>query len=267
MLTVADLELDENSHEVTRAGVEVHLTATEFELLRYLMRNERVVLSKAQILDRVWKYDFQGQSNIVELYIGYLRKKVDNVEPKLIHTDPRRRLRRCAHHGEMNRVSLRTRLVALAVLLVAFAVTAVGAATYVALHSYLYTTAWTSRSTDLADNPGRAICSPAQRRSGRPPTGLPTSVLVTPGRAGQHKIACRGYPISRQLALPADDARRLASVTTETGPFTVHTPGGRVSREHHDPGHARRPERRPDSGKPGRHGDPGPLLSGRPGTP
>jgi two-component system, OmpR family, response regulator len=86
VLRVADLELDENSHEVTRAGIEVHLTATEFELLRYLMRNERVVLSKAQILDRVWKYDFQGQSNIVELYVGYLRKKVDSVEPKLIHT-------------------------------------------------------------------------------------------------------------------------------------------------------------------------------------
>jgi two-component system OmpR family response regulator len=86
VLRIADLELDENSHEVSRAGVEVHLTATEFELLRYLMRNERVVLSKAQILDRVWKYDFQGQSNIVELYIGYLRKKVDAVEPKLIHT-------------------------------------------------------------------------------------------------------------------------------------------------------------------------------------
>jgi two-component system OmpR family response regulator len=86
VLQIADLELDENSHEVTRGNVEVHLTATEFELLRYLMRNERVVLSKAQILDRVWKYDFQGQSNIVELYIGYLRKKVDAVEPKLIHT-------------------------------------------------------------------------------------------------------------------------------------------------------------------------------------
>jgi two-component system OmpR family response regulator len=86
VLTVADLELDENSHEVWRAGEEIHLTSTEFELLRYLMRNERVVLSKAQILDRVWKYDFQGQSNIVELYIGYLRKKVDSVEPKLIHT-------------------------------------------------------------------------------------------------------------------------------------------------------------------------------------
>ncbi len=86
VLRIADLELDENSHEVTRGGVEIHLTATEFELLRYLMRNERVVLSKPQILDRVWKYDFQGQSNIVELYIGYLRKKIDTVEPKLIHT-------------------------------------------------------------------------------------------------------------------------------------------------------------------------------------
>jgi len=86
VLRVADLELDESSHEVTRAGEEIHLTATEFELLRYLMRNERVVLSKAQILDRVWKYDFQGQSNIVELYIGYLRKKIDHIEPKLIHT-------------------------------------------------------------------------------------------------------------------------------------------------------------------------------------
>jgi two-component system, OmpR family, response regulator len=86
VLTVADLELDENSHEVWRNGHEIHLTSTEFELLRYLMRNERVVLSKAQILDRVWKYDFQGQSNIVELYIGYLRKKIDTVDPKLIHT-------------------------------------------------------------------------------------------------------------------------------------------------------------------------------------
>ena len=86
VLKVADLELDENSHEVTRDGEEIHLTATEFVLLRYLMRNERVVLSKAQILDRVWKYDFQGQSNIVELYIGYLRRKIDHVEPKLIHT-------------------------------------------------------------------------------------------------------------------------------------------------------------------------------------
>src|SRR6185369_14364191 len=74
LLKVADLELDEDSHEVRRAGNDVQLTPTEFELLRYLMRNERVVLSKSQILERVWKYDFQGRSNIVELYVGYLRK-------------------------------------------------------------------------------------------------------------------------------------------------------------------------------------------------
>jgi two-component system OmpR family response regulator len=86
VLRVADLELDENSHEVARAGEEIHLTATEFELLRYLMRNERVVLSKAQILDRVWNYDFGGQANIVELYISYLRKKIDFGREPMIHT-------------------------------------------------------------------------------------------------------------------------------------------------------------------------------------
>ena len=80
------LEVDLVARAVRRDGEEVHLTPTEFELLRYLMRNERVVLSKSQILERVWKYDFQGRSNIVELYIGYLRKKVDAVEPHLIHT-------------------------------------------------------------------------------------------------------------------------------------------------------------------------------------
>src|SRR5215475_7190104 len=83
---VADLELDEETREVRRGALDVQLTPTEFELLRYLMRNERVVLSKAQILERVWKYDFQGRSNIVELYVGYLRRKVDFVEPHLIHT-------------------------------------------------------------------------------------------------------------------------------------------------------------------------------------
>ena len=73
VLVVGDLTLDEDSHEVTRGGTEINLTATEFELLRYLMRNPRRVLSKAQILDRVWNYDFGGQANVVELYISYLR--------------------------------------------------------------------------------------------------------------------------------------------------------------------------------------------------
>jgi two-component system OmpR family response regulator len=86
MLVVGDLTLDEDSHEVTRGGDLIHLTATEFELLRYLMRNPRRVLSKAQILDRVWNYDFGGQANVVELYISYLRKKVDTDRSPMIHT-------------------------------------------------------------------------------------------------------------------------------------------------------------------------------------
>ena len=86
VLVVGDLTLDEDSHEVTRGGVEIQLTATEFELLRYLMRNPRRVLSKAQILDRVWNYDFGGQANVVELYISYLRKKIDVDRAPMIHT-------------------------------------------------------------------------------------------------------------------------------------------------------------------------------------
>ncbi|GGJ82939.1 DNA-binding response regulator [Pilimelia anulata] len=85
-LTVGDLTLDEESHEVRRSGEEINLTATEFELLRYLMRNPRRVLSKAQILDRVWNYDFGGQANVVELYISYLRKKIDAGRKPMIHT-------------------------------------------------------------------------------------------------------------------------------------------------------------------------------------
>jgi len=83
---VGDLVLDEDSHEVTRAGESVTLTSTEFELLRFLMRNPKRVLSKAQILDRVWSYDFGGRSNIVELYISYLRKKIDSGREPMIHT-------------------------------------------------------------------------------------------------------------------------------------------------------------------------------------
>jgi two-component system, OmpR family, response regulator len=86
LLKVSDLELDEDSHQVWRAGEEVELTATEFKLLRYLMLNPRRVLSKAQILDHVWQYDFGGDGSIVETYISYLRKKVDQAQPRLIHT-------------------------------------------------------------------------------------------------------------------------------------------------------------------------------------
>jgi len=86
VLAVGDLTMDEDTHEVTRAGAQIALTATEFELLRYLMRNPRRVLSKAQILDRVWNYDFRGQANVVELYISYLRKKIDVGRTPMIHT-------------------------------------------------------------------------------------------------------------------------------------------------------------------------------------
>ena len=86
VLRVGDLSLDEETYEVARAGVAIALTATEFELLRFLMRNPRRVLSKAQILDRVWSYDFGGRSSVVELYISYLRKKIDTLGEPMIHT-------------------------------------------------------------------------------------------------------------------------------------------------------------------------------------
>ena len=85
-LSYASLTMDEDAHEVFRDGDRIELTATEFELLRFLMRNPRRVLSKAQILDRVWNYDFGGQAHIVELYISYLRKKIDVGRVPLIHT-------------------------------------------------------------------------------------------------------------------------------------------------------------------------------------
>jgi two-component system OmpR family response regulator len=86
LIAYADVELDENAHEVRRNGTVVELTRTEYELLRYLLLNPRRVLSKAQILDHVWQYDFQGRTNIVELYISYLRRKIDAHGPPLIHT-------------------------------------------------------------------------------------------------------------------------------------------------------------------------------------
>ena len=82
----ADLELDEATHEVRRAGDLIELSPTEFTLLRYLMINADRVVSKAQILDHVWQYDFRGDAGIVETYISYLRKKIDIYEPPLIHT-------------------------------------------------------------------------------------------------------------------------------------------------------------------------------------
>jgi two-component system OmpR family response regulator len=86
ILVYSDLEMNEDTYEVRRAGERVDLTATEYKLLRYLMLNRRRVLSKAQILDHVWNYDFAGDANVVEIYISYLRKKLDPTGPPLIHT-------------------------------------------------------------------------------------------------------------------------------------------------------------------------------------
>ena len=85
-IAVGDLTLNEETYEVFRGGHRIELTATEFELLRYLMRNPKRVLSKSQILDRVWSYDFGGRSSIVEIYISYLRKKIDAGREPMIHT-------------------------------------------------------------------------------------------------------------------------------------------------------------------------------------
>ncbi|NHC15599.1 response regulator transcription factor [Motilibacter deserti] len=85
-LTFADIELDEETHEVHKNGELVPLSPTEFKLLRYFLQNPGRVLSKAQILDAVWNYDFGGDANVVESYVSYLRRKVDTTEPRLLHT-------------------------------------------------------------------------------------------------------------------------------------------------------------------------------------
>ena len=86
VLSVADLEMDQKAHRVTRGGQAVTLSPTEYKLLRYLLINANTVLTRAQILDHVWNYDFDGDASVVETYMSYLRRKVDLVEPKLLHT-------------------------------------------------------------------------------------------------------------------------------------------------------------------------------------
>jgi two-component system, OmpR family, response regulator len=85
-LTFEDIELDEDAHEVSRAGHNVELTATEYRLLRYLMLNPRRVLTRSQLLEHVWEYDFGGDARVLETYVSYLRKKLDVYGPPLIHT-------------------------------------------------------------------------------------------------------------------------------------------------------------------------------------
>jgi two-component system OmpR family response regulator len=86
VLRFGDIELDDDSHEVLKAGQPVDLSPTEYKLLRYFLQNPQRVLSKSQILDHVWNYDFGGDANVVESYVSYLRRKVDTTEPRLLHT-------------------------------------------------------------------------------------------------------------------------------------------------------------------------------------
>ena len=86
MLRFGDLVLDESMHLVRRGDVEIDLTPTEFNLLAYLMQNSNVVVSKAQILSKVWGYDFEGSDGVVESYVSFLRRKIDCIEPQLLHT-------------------------------------------------------------------------------------------------------------------------------------------------------------------------------------
>ena len=138
ILRFADIEMDESAHEVTRAGQPIALTATEFNLLRFFLLNPRHVLSKAQILDHVWHYDFGGDGNVVETYVSYLRKKLEAVGPPVIHTV--RLVGYALREPASGRrpVSLRTRLlIAIGVIaLVALAVADV--VTYSSLESFLY---------------------------------------------------------------------------------------------------------------------------------
>ena len=86
VLRVSDLELDDEAHRVIRAGDTITLSPTEYKLLRYLLINTGRVLSRSQILDHVWPYDFEGDPSVVETYMSYLRRKVDQTEPRLLHT-------------------------------------------------------------------------------------------------------------------------------------------------------------------------------------
>lgn len=86
VVSFSDLEVDQRAHRVTRNGYSIDLAPTEFNLLRYFLANPEVVLSKQQILDHVWDYDFAGDQNVVEIYVGYLRRKTEEHGPRLIHT-------------------------------------------------------------------------------------------------------------------------------------------------------------------------------------
>ena len=131
-----DLELDEDAHEVTRGSALIDLTRTEYRLLRYLMLNPRRVLTRAQLLEHVWDYDFGGDARVLETYVSYLRKKLDAHGPPLLHTvrgvgyalrTPRDLMR-----------SLRARLLAALLAVTALGLLLLGTIMYLEQRSFLY---------------------------------------------------------------------------------------------------------------------------------
>ena len=182
MLRYADLEMDEDAHEVRRAGKLVDLSPTEFNLLRYLLINAGRVVSKAQILDRVWSYDFGGDGRIVESYVYYLRRKIDTVGPAADPHRPRRRLRPAAapwRRGVTRRPrrwrhwTLRSRLVVVVAALAAVGLVVADTAGVLLLRTYLIDrideqlTAM-ARPFD-AQPPGVGTQSPGRQRPADPP--------------------------------------------------------------------------------------------------
>ena len=170
VLRFADVELDEDTYEVRRAGERVELTPTEFSLLRFLLQNPRRVLSKRQILDHVWQYDFGGDANIVETYVSYLRASSTGTARR--SSTPYGSSATCC--GRLMRFrSLRTRLVAITAVLAAVGLIIAGIATYAALRSFLLdrvdrtlaaSTVGVARALTAAARPRRADSA----RSARP---------------------------------------------------------------------------------------------------
>ena len=135
ILQFADLTMNVDTHEVWRDEQSIDLTATEFNLLRYLLENARRVISKSELLDNVWGFEFRGDPNIVETYISYLRKKIDDREPALDPHHPARRLHPPPAPGRM---SLQKRLVAVMALLLVIGLLVADVVTYASVRSFLY---------------------------------------------------------------------------------------------------------------------------------
>ncbi len=203
-LLFEDLELDEDTREVTRAGEPVELTATEYRLLRYLLLNPRRVLTRAQILDHVWEYDFGGDARVLETYISYLRKKLDAHGPSLIHTA--RGVGYALRHAEALTMSLRARLVA-----TLLAVAAAGLLVLAARH-VRHAEGLPAGPHRRADRGGAAGARARARRPGARFPGAPLrrgGPFGDRGRGGPRRAG--GQPAARHLRRAARRSRARRS--------------------------------------------------------